>query len=168
MAQPHQCCVLDTRWGAPPWTMYKKHDLPSAIHRAPRAIFMPPCWGEGGGGGPLVWPEHLENFTSTNYWGSSPLVLWSVGLTRGCSAASWTVLSCFPPAASPNWHRTGLGASLDLIILSLGVMMLITIDFSQLGVKPCSDLHLIRGIFLLSFFSFTLQLVFLFFFSSGY
>lgn len=42
------------------------------------------------------------------------------------------------------------------------VMMLFTIDFSQLGVKPCSDLHLIKGIFLLSFFSFALQLVFLF------
>lgn len=42
-------------------------------------------------------------------------------------------------------------------------MMLFTIDFNQLGVKPCSDLRLIKGIFLLSFFSFALQLVFPFF-----
>lgn len=66
--------------------------------------------------------------------------------------------TCHQPQLAQNWSQSVPGPDHPCF----EVMMLFTTDFSQLGVKPCSDLHLIKGIFLLSFFSFALQLVFLF------
>lgn len=71
-------------------------------------------------------------------------------------------LDCSEPFST--CHPTQLAQSWSLSIHHcdhpcFGVMTLFTVDFNQLGVKLSSDLHLIKGIFLLSFFSFAMQLV---------
>lgn len=81
---------------------------------------------------------------------------WRLRCQLDCSELFST---CCQPQLAQNWSRSVPGTDHPCF----EVMMLFTIDFSQLGVKPCSDLHLIKGIFLLSFFSFALQLLFLFF-----
>jgi len=81
-----------------------------------------------------------------------------VWLLRGQLDRSELFSTCRQPQLARNWSRSVPGPDHPCF----EVMMLFTIDFSQLGAKPCSDLHLIKSIFLLSFFSFALQLVFLF------
>lgn len=158
VAQPHQCHVLHTCWGTPTGPRTKSI-ICHWQFKEPHGAILTPSW------------ECAGCLCGLSTWKVSQ------GLIAGAL--------CLQPPHEPGAHTRLLRCQLDCSELfstchqsqlaqswswsipghdhpCFEVMMLFIIDFSQLGVKPHSDLRLIKGIFFLPFFSFALQLVFIF------
>lgn len=111
-AHPHHCCVRHPQRGhhlgprtkaaiCPWWFAYS-----AGTTLSPPSVcaFMP--WALG---------EFHKHWVPSSF----PAVPHESKPPAGLLCCSWTVLSYFPPVSSPNWHRTSLGMSLDLILPAL-------------------------------------------------
>lgn len=155
MTRPHQCCVLGEHLLGP----RTKSIICRWPLKEPRGVILTPSCACGGRlCGPSTWKVSQALIAEAPRLQPPHEPGAHAGLLCCQLDCSELFSTCRRSQLAQNWSWSVPGPDHP----HFEVMMLFTIDFSQLGVKPCSDLHLIKGIFLLSFFSFALQLVFLF------